>query len=141
MRAPKSTWSVQQIDALRARYPHERTENILDATGHSLDSTKKMACKLKIKKTALYVSMVRSDQNPDSRIWIKPNKHSPQKSHKLTATMKSNIIALRENKLLIGRPHAKYISILSMRVISILDKLSNKESKKINGIKTNKGWI
>lgn len=47
----RNPWTPDQLRALRKRYPHERTANIVDEAGHSVGSCHQKAAALGLRKT------------------------------------------------------------------------------------------
>ena len=66
---PRSRWTTEQLDVLRARYPHEKTSKIAADLCMSMNRVNSKASKLKLKKTDEYLAStdacrLRRDDNP-----------------------------------------------------------------------------
>lgn len=54
--APRVPWTDEQLAVLRARYPHERTEDIAPALGRAVSQVYQKAAHLGLKKSAEYLA-------------------------------------------------------------------------------------
>lgn len=57
----RTPWTAEQDATLRARYPHEKTERLVEALGHSISSIYQRAANLRLRKTPEFLA------SPDAR--------------------------------------------------------------------------